>query len=257
MTGQILTFKKEGPIGIITLNRPAEKNTITAETAAELKAVRSEIGFGSEINVLILTGEGDDFFSAGTGDLEYSKFNGREEFVSKLAVASTMGSFDRPTIAAINGDAFGQGLELALACDIRIASETARFSMPQAARGEMAFDGGTQRLPRLVGRTKALEMILLGNTIDAAEALRVGLVSRVVPSSEVMPTAMEMARDLAAKGPISLRYAKEAIHKGLDMTLEQGLRLEADLYFLIHTTEDRTEGITAFREKKKPVFKGK
>ena len=204
MTGQILTFKKEGPIGIITLNRPAEKNTITAETAAELKAVRSEIGFGSEINVLILTGEGDDFFSAGTGDLEYSKFNGREEFVSKLAVASTMGSFDRPTIAAINGDAFGQGLELALACDIRIASETARFSMPQAARGEMAFDGGTQRLPRLVGKGRALELILGGGNIKAQEAFRIGLVNKVVPVGSVVREAKRWAKVLSMWGAVAM-----------------------------------------------------
>ncbi|MBW1710024.1 MAG: enoyl-CoA hydratase/isomerase family protein [Deltaproteobacteria bacterium] len=252
-----IKVEKDNSIGIITLNRPDQKNAITSQIAAELKEIRSEIGFGSEINVIILTGEGRDFFSNGVDGSEYSKFTNAEEFVSKLSTASTMGSFDRPTIAAINGDAIGQGLELALACDIRIASESARFAMPQAAQGEMAFDGGTQRLPRLIGRTKAMEMILLGRTVDSDEALRTGLVNRVVEPDEVMPAALEMARDLSAKGPISLRYAKEAIHKGLDMTLEQGLRLEADLYFLIHSTEDRTEGIKAFRDKKKPDFKGK
>jgi len=257
MSDKTVVFRQDGPLGVITLNRPNQKNAISADTAAELKMIRSEIDFGSEINVIVLTGTGEKFFSAGADPNEYTNFTDAEAFVSQLSVASTVASFNRPTIAAINGDALGQGLELALACDIRIASENACFAMSQAAQGEMTFDGGTQRLPRLVGRTKAMEMILLGKTIDAAEALRIGLVSRVVPSDEVMPAAMEMARDLAAKGPISLKYAKEAIYKGLDMTLEQGLRLEADLYFLIHTTQDRTEGITAFRDKKKPDFKGK
>ncbi|MBW2061466.1 MAG: enoyl-CoA hydratase/isomerase family protein [Deltaproteobacteria bacterium] len=257
MKDKTVSFKKDGSIGIITLNRAGEKNPITAQTAAELKAIRAEIGFGSEINVVVLTGKGKEFFSCGTDPREYPNFTSREEFISKLSTASMIGSFDRPTIAAINGDAIGQGLELALACDIRIASETARFAIPQVTEGEMAFDGGTQRLPRLVGRAKALEMILLGQTIDSQEALEIGLVNQVAPPDELMPAALKMARDLAAKGPLALRYVKEAIHKGMDMTLEQGLRLEADLYFLLHTTEDRTAGVTAFRDKKKPDFKGK
>jgi enoyl-CoA hydratase/carnithine racemase len=138
-----------------------------------------------------------------------------------------------------------------------MCSQNAAFGMPQITAGEMPWDGGTQRLARLVGRSKALELILLGETIDAPEAHRIGLVHKVVPHDELMPVVMDSAQKMAAKSPVSLAYVKEAIHKGMDLTLEQGLRLEADLYFLIHTTEDRTAGIKAFRQKRRPQFKGK
>jgi enoyl-CoA hydratase/carnithine racemase len=156
----------------------------------------------------------------------------------------------------IGGDAIGLGLELALACDIRIAADTAHFGFPHIKEGLIPWDGGTQRLSRVVGQAKAMEMILTGEVIDAEEAYRIGLLSKVVPAEELMPVTIDMAREMASKGPIALRYAKEAIQKGMDLTLEQGLRLEADLYFLLHTTKDRTEGITAFREKRTPEFEG-
>jgi enoyl-CoA hydratase/carnithine racemase len=145
---------------------------------------------------------------------------------------------------------------MALACDLRIATETSVFGLPHIKASLIPSDGGTQRLSRLVGRSKALEMILTGETVDAQEALRIGLVNRVVPTGELMEVAMKMAKEMASKGPIALRYAKEAIHKGMDMTLEQGLHLEADLYLLIHTTKDRTEGIKAFQGKRSPKFEG-
>jgi enoyl-CoA hydratase/carnithine racemase len=160
-------------------------------------------------------------------------------------------------IAAISGDVIGQGLELALACDLRIASETSHFGLPQIKTGHLPSDGGTQRLSRLVGRGKGLEMILTGEIIDAQEALRIGLVNKVVPKKDLMEVTMKMAQEMASRGPIALRYIKEAIYKGMDMTLEQGLRLEADLYLILHTTKDRTEGIQAFRGKRKPKFEGK
>jgi enoyl-CoA hydratase/carnithine racemase len=160
-------------------------------------------------------------------------------------------------IAAINGDATGQGLELALACDIRVATEASHFGLPHIKKGLIPWDGGTQRLSRLVGSGKTLEMILTGEMIDAQEALRIGLVNKVVPREELMKAVTGLAQEMASKGPIALRYAKEAIHKGMDLTLEQGLRLEADLYLLLHTTKDRSEGIKAFREKKVPRFEGR
>jgi enoyl-CoA hydratase/carnithine racemase len=156
----------------------------------------------------------------------------------------------------ITGNAVGLGLELALACDICVAAETARFGLPQIKEGLLPRDGGTQRLPRTIGKGKTLEMILTGEDIDAQEANRVGLVSLLVPAGEVQATVMKMAHDMASKSPISLRYCKEAINKGMELTLEQGLRLEADLYYLMHTTRDREEGIKAFREKRKAEFKG-
>ncbi len=257
MSDETVTFQKQDSIGIITLNQPDRENTITAETAAALAEIRKEVGYDSGINVILLTGQGEEAFSIGTDGIEYSSFENREELVSRHQAASIIGDFDRPTIAAINGDAFDQGLELALACDMRVASETAHFGLTQVGTGGIPWDGGTQRLSRLVGKGKALEMILLGTIIDAAEAQKIGLVTRVTPPGELMPVALEIAETLASKGPIALRYAKEAILKGMDMTLAQGLRLEADLYFLLHTTEDRTEGINAFREKRQPRFKGK
>jgi enoyl-CoA hydratase/carnithine racemase len=145
---------------------------------------------------------------------------------------------------------------MALACDVRIASETSKFGLPQIRAGLVPWDGGTQRLSRTVGKAKALEMILTGELIDAREANRIGLVSRIVPADKVTTTVMELAKDMASKSSVSLEYCKEAIVKGMDLTLEQGLRLEADLYFLMHTTHDRKEGIKAFQEKRKPKFKG-
>jgi len=164
---------------------------------------------------------------------------------------------EQPAIAAINGDAFGEGLELALACDLRICAEHARLAMPQIQYGKIPWDGGTQRLSRLVGRGKALELILTGDMVDAQEAYRIGLVNQVIPYTQLMETAMDVARKIASRAPIALKYAKEAVHKGMDMTLEQGLRLEADLYLLLQTTRDRKEGIRAFQEKRTPQFEGR
>lgn len=256
MGEKAVLFEKKDSVGIITLNRSEQKNAITAQTAAELKEISNEVGWASGIRVILLTGEGEHF-SIGTETEAYSSFKTREEFINNISVASVIGSLTQPVIAAIKGNAFGQGLELALASDLRISSKDALFAMPQIKNNEIPFDGGTQRLPRLVGRTKALEMIFQGLTLDAEEAQRTGLVNSIVPMNELMPTALKMAEDLASKGPIALRHAKEAVMKGMDMTLEQGLRLEADLYLLLHTTKDRTEGITAFREKRDPHFEGK
>jgi enoyl-CoA hydratase/carnithine racemase len=162
----------------------------------------------------------------------------------------------QPVIAAIKGDALGPGLELALACDIRIGTESSRFGLPQILEGCIPSGGGTQRLPRLIGPAKAMEMILTGDPIDAGEACRIGLLNRVVAKEDLMSTAISMAEEMAQKSPLSLSYAKEALYSGMDLTLEQGLQMEMDLYLLLFSTQDRTEGITAFKEKRKPQFKG-
>ncbi|MBA3030953.1 MAG: hypothetical protein FP814_16230 [Desulfobacterium sp.] len=256
MIEQQVLFEKKGSIGIITLNRPGQSNAVTAEMAAELKAIRSGIRWDSDIHVFLIMGKGPDF-CIGTDPEVYGLFDNREDLVTHLSLASSIASLTQPTIAVIQGNALGQGLELALACDIRFASDQSHFSMSQINSREMPFDGGTQRLPRLVGRTKALELILTGMTVGATEANRMGLINRVYSQIELIPSALKIAEDLSAKGPVALRYAKEAVMKGLDLTLDQGLRLEADLYYLLHTTHDRQEGIMAFREKRTPEFKGK
>jgi enoyl-CoA hydratase len=253
----VIDCTKKESVATITLCGSKAKNAIDTRMSAELKDIRIEIQRDKTVKVAVITGEGQDVFCAGTDLEEFYSFKNSAERIALFSVASIMDAFDCPTIAAINGDALGQGLELALACDLRMCSQMAALGMPQIMAGEMPWDGGTQRLARLVGRAKALELILLGETIDAAEAQRIGLVQRVIPQDELMAVVMDLAQKMAVKSPVSLAYAKEAINKGMDLTLEQGLRLEADLYYLIHTTEDRTEGIKAFREKRRPQFKGK
>jgi enoyl-CoA hydratase/carnithine racemase len=246
MSKKTIVYARKAHIAGITLNRPSAGNAINQELAQELAEICDRINGEDDIYVVILTGAGKSFCSGG------------EEGVEKIYhPAAAVAAIDRPVIAAINGGASGMGLELALSCDIRIASDKARFGLPQVAAGRIPMEGGTQRLPRIVGRGKALELLMTAETISAGEALEIGLVSKVVPSGELMGEAVKLAETIAAKGPIALRYLKEAILKGMDMTLEQGLRLEADLYFLLHTTSDRTEGVKSYLEKRKPEYKGK
>jgi enoyl-CoA hydratase len=241
-------YTKKDHVAHIALNRPEAGNSINLKLAQELEEVCRQINQDDTIYVVILTGAGDRAFCKGS-ELEKSG--------TICSAATAIASIDRPVIAAINGDALGQGLELALSSDIRLASDKAKFGFPQVAQGLIPFDGGTQRLPRIVGKGKALELILTAETITAHEAFNIGLVSRVVGGAKLASEAEALAKTIAGKGPIALRYIKEAVNKGLDLTLEQGLHLEADLYFLLHATADRTEGITAFIQKRPPKFKGK
>ena len=241
-------YTKKDHIAHIALNRPEAGNSINLKLAQELGDICRQINQDEDIYVVVLTGAGDKAFCKGSQP---------EKSGTIYSAATAIAGIDRPVIAAINGDALGQGLELALSCDIRLASDKANFGFPQVAQGLIPFDGGTQRLPRIVGRGKALELILTAETITAQEAVEIGLVSKVVGGANLAAEAEALARTIAGKGPIALRYIKEAVNKGLDLTLEQGLHLEADLYFLLHTTADRTEGITAFIKKRPPKFKGK
>jgi len=241
-------YTKKDHIGYVTLNRPEAGNSINLKLAEELEDICLKVNEDDDIYVVVITGAGDKAFCSGS-ELEKSG--------TKYNVAGAIASIGKPVIAAINGDALGQGLELALSCDIRLSSDKAKFGFPQIAQGLIPFDGGTQRLPRIVGRGKALELILGAEIITAEEALSIGLVSKVVKGANLAAETEALARTMAAKAPLALRFIKEAVNKGLDLTLEQGLRLEADLYFLLHTTADRTEGITAFLKKRPPQFKGK
>jgi enoyl-CoA hydratase/carnithine racemase len=242
---KVIYFAKNH-IATITLNKKEEGNTLDREMAQELVEICSRINGDEDVYVVVLTGSGNIFSSGGEKDVA-------ETYHPAAAIAA----IERPVIAAINGDASGLGLELALSCDIRIASDKARCLLPQVAAGHIPADGGTQRLPRIIGRGKALELLMTGETLSAREALEIGLISKVIPQENLTAETIKLAETIAAKGPIALRYLKEAIIKGMDMTLEQGLRLEADLYFLLHTTSDRTEGIKSYLEKRKPEYRGK
>lgn len=173
-----------------------------------------------------------------------------------LSIAEAISNIEKPVLAVVDGDVTGLALEMILACDIRLCTKKSSFGFNHVEQGMIPFDGGTQRLSRLVGKGKALEMILIGDRIDADEAYRIGLVNRVIMDNDPDNILRKLAVEMASNSPTSLNYAKETINAGLDMTLEQGLRLEADLYMLMHSTDDRTEGIRAFQEKRKPDFKG-
>jgi enoyl-CoA hydratase len=253
----MIIYSKEQAVATVSISRADASNRINTQVVGELKDIKKKIVLDKDIRVVIITAEGEETFCAGTEPEEVYASENRAKFIELFSAAAVISAIDRPVIAAINGAALGQGLELALACDLRVCSQDATFGMPQVTLGEMPWDGGTQRLSRLVGRSKALELILLGETIDAQEALRIGLVHKVTPSDELSGMVQAMAYKIADQSPISLTYAKEAVYKGMDLTLDQGLRLEADLYYLMHTTRDRTEGIKAFREKRRPRFEGR
>lgn len=247
MSQKTIDYEKKGRVAHVTLSRPDTGNAVDAQMTSELAEACRAVSQDEEVNVVVLRAAGD-VFSVGDDP---------EQWEAAAGAADALAGVERVVVAAVNGDAFGSGLELALACDMRIASENARFCLPHVAYGRLPSGGGTQRLPRLVGRGKALEMLLSAEPIDAREALRIGLVNAVVSSDELQAHVDELAEKMAVQGRIALMYAKEAVTKGADLTLEQGLRLEADLYFLIHTTEDRSEGIKAFLEKRKPEFRGR
>lgn len=236
----------------LTLNRPRAENRVNQTMALELAHAVQTINQDESMHVVVLTGRGRAF-SAGW---ERLRVRSAAELAAHQA-ASAIALIQRPVVAVLNGDAVGQGLELALAADIRIASTAARFSMPQLRYGVLPWDGGTQRLPRLVGRAHALSLLLTGVTIDAAEALRIGLVSRVVDPADLDAATDEVVGQIAAGAPIAAQYVKETVAKGMDMPLGQALRLEADLNILLHATRDRREGIRSFRERRPPRFRGR
>jgi enoyl-CoA hydratase/carnithine racemase len=252
-----LIYQKKGNVAVCKIADTLDEKDRVVEFSQELAALCEKVFADADIRVMVLTGDKDRFFSMGM-DLIEELTCGSEALPHSLpSVAGSVAKIDIPVIAAINGDANGLGLELALACDIRVAAKTAGFGFPHIKNGVIPWDGGTQRLSRLVGKAKAMEMILTGDMIDSKEAFCAGLVSKVVEPSELMQTVSDMADKIALKGPFALKYAKEAVNKGMDLTLNQGLSLEADLYFLLHTTKDRTEGIKAFQEKRNPVFEGR
>ena len=260
MRDKAVLYEKRDHAAWVTLNRPQAHNRLDLPTCHELRAVCEAISQDDDVRLAALTGAGDAFCAGDEEDpAQFADGASPEEvraYLEPRRAASFLGGVEKPMIAAINGDALGHGLELALACDIRIASEGARLGMTQIAQGGIPWDGGAQRLARIVGRAWAADMLLNGRVLDAEEALRIGLVHRVVPASELAGCVERMASTMAALAPIATRYAKEVVLKGMDMTLEQGLRLEADLNVILQTTRDRAEGVASFLSRREPTYTG-
>jgi len=260
MTYRTILYTRQDNVVYLTLNCPEVGNIIDQQLAWELEAACRRINQDDTVYVVVITGAGDKAFCGGNElEQELLETGGmvKEPLPPRYSVAAPVAAIKCPVIVALNGDALGQGLELALAGDIRLAKAGVKLGFPQVGLGLVPADGGTQRLPRVVGRGKALELLLGAGVIDASEAYHIGLVNRVVTGDGLAAQAQAMAVAIAGKGPVSVKYAREAINKGADLTLEQGLHLEANLYFLLQTTVDRKEGIEAFLQKRHPQFQGK
>jgi enoyl-CoA hydratase/carnithine racemase len=256
----LIDCQKEGKIATFTINRPEALNAMNVAAIQELHQVMVDFRDDDQLWVGIITGAGEKTFCAGADIKDMLPFLQKNLPQSPWATPATpMRGLElrKPLIAAINGVALGGGLELALACDIRIASEKARLGLPEVTLGLIPGWGGTQRLPRIVPWCKAAELLFTGKPIDAQEAYRIGLVNKVVPQEEVVPTAREWAEVICQAGPLAVRAAKEAMLRGSSLTLEEGLKLENDLEAYVMSTEDFTEGTTAFLEKRKPDFKAR
>ena len=249
MSFDTLAVTKFGHVAELRLTRGADGNPIDERFLDELDQAAASIHEYSDIHAVLLTADGDAFSRGAAGDA-MAPATGRLPFRSLELMA-------QPVIACMHGEAIGAGLELALACDVRIAAEGATFAIRDVAAGRVPSAGATQRLPRLIGRGKASEMILLGEELDAQAALACGLVSALVPSADLAAHGRALAERIAAQGPIAVRYAKESMLRGLDMPLEQALRYETDLTVILQTTADRAEGVRAFIEKRPPQFEGK
>jgi enoyl-CoA hydratase len=260
MSDETIRYEVADGLATITLARPEVHNAMNDVMRRELTERFTALASDDDVRVVVVTGTGERAFSAGADIREFVEPQPPARFREqrrRLDFRQAMDRCSQPIIAAIRGFALGGGLELALACDIRVAGDDAQLGLTEINLAIIPGGGGTQRLPRLVGRGKALEMILTGTRISAAEALRIGLVERVVPASEVLSQALALARTIADKAPVALRYAKEAVVKGLELPLADGLRLEGDLATLLRTTEDRVEGARAFLEKRKPRWQGR
>ena len=255
-----LLFEAHNGIGTVTINRPAVRNALNRETIEELRDVFSQIATDPAIQVVILTGSGDKAFVAGADINELASQTpvaGRNYALAGQAVFSSIESLGKPVIAAVNGYALGGGCELAMACTLRVAAENAVFGQPEVKLGIIPGYGGSQRLPRLVGKGRALQILLTGEMTTAQEAARIGLVNQVVPSIELLPTAEAIAKKIMGNAPLAVKFCLEAVHRGMEMTAEDGQVLEATLFGLCCTTEDMKEGTTAFLEKRGVNFKGR
>lgn len=254
-----LTFDVRDRVATITINRPDKLNALNDATIAELDQAIGEVISRADVGGAILTGTGAKAFVAGADIAELAtqgSLDGRLRAMVGQRVFTRFETSPKPVIAAINGFALGGGLELALACHIRIASDNAKMGLPEVKLGIGPGYGGTQRLPRLIGKGRALQLMLTAEMTDAAEAYRIGLVNKVVPQAELIATAEAMMKQILANGPVAIALCIEAVNRGLDTTLEEGLVIEANHFGLIATTKDMREGMSAFLEKRPAAFTG-
>ena len=260
MTFENLLIDRDGPVAVVTVNRPKVLNALNTQTLDELRRAILALKHDDSVRAVVLTGAGEKSFIAGADINELAvqtPTTGREHAVAGQHVLDLIEHMGKPVIAAINGYALGGGCELAMACTLRIAADTARLGQPEITLGIIPGYAGTQRLARIIGRGRALELLLTGDQISAPEAHRLGLVNRVVPAADLMRDARALAATLAAKAPVAVRYILEAVHKGLEMPFPQAQVFEATLFGLVASTEDMREGTKAFLEKRKPEFKGR
>ncbi len=257
---ETLLYEKKGAIAYVTLNRPKVLNALNQRTWEDLRAAFEDARDDVAVRGVILTGSGDKAFIAGAdiGELAHVTAVDAEKSSSfGQAVLDLIENLGKPVIAAVNGFALGGGCETAMACTIRVAAEHARFGQPEVALGIIPGGGGTQRLPRLVGKGRALQLILSGAMISAQEAYRIGLVNEVVPATEVIPRAEAILTQILANGPVAVKFSLEAVNRGLEASLAEGLALEASLFGLCAGTEDKNEGTQAFLQKRAPRFQGR
>jgi enoyl-CoA hydratase len=255
-----LLLERDGPVAVITLNRPPVLNALNSQTLDELGRAILDLKRDAAIRAVIVTGAGEKSFVAGADINELAvqrPAEGKEHALRGQHVFDLIENMGKPVIAAINGFALGGGCELAMACTLRIAADTARLGQPEINLGIVPGYGGTQRLARLVGKGVALDLLLLGRHVTAAEALQIGLVNRVVPAADLMTTARALAGELASKAPLAAQYIIEAVNKGLEVSFDKGQFLEATLFGLVASTDDMREGTRAFLEKRKAEFKGR
>jgi enoyl-CoA hydratase len=255
-----LLIERDGGVALLTVNRPKVLNALNMQTLDELRRAILDLKRDDSIRVVILTGAGEKSFVAGADINELATqtpTSGRDHAMSGQHILDLIEHMGKPVIAAINGFALGGGCELAMACTIRVAADTARLGQPEINLGIIPGYAGTQRLARLVGRGRALEILLTGDMLSAQEAHRLGLVNRVVPAAELMAEAKKLAATLAAKAPIAMRYILDAVHRGLDMPFAEAQNFEATLFGLVASTDDMREGTKAFLEKRKADFKGR